>query len=325
MTDALVVIDHLTKRFPGAASPALNRLTTTIKPGQATGLVGPDASGKTTLMRLMAALMTPSEGSLTVCGFDAAAETAPIHDTVGYMPQRFGLYEDLTVLENLTLYADLRGVVGRSRVETFEKLLAFTDLASFIDRLAGALSGGMKQKLGLACALLRSPKLLLLDEPSVGVDPISRRELWQMIYALVEHGVGVVWSTAYLDEAENCAEVVVLNEGRALYQGDPKLMTASVSGQVYQLHGAGAERHSLLARALERPEVIDGVMQGDAIRLVIAKDKAAPTVSELSSEKGLPVHHRHGKSNIASCQHLHFTQPAKVASLYLSNTAVGAF
>ena len=146
------------------------------------------------------------------------------------MPQRFGLYEDLTVLENLTLYADLRGVVGQQRKDTFERLLAFTDLARFTDRLAGALSGGMKQKLGLACAMLRSPKLLLLDEPSVGVDPISRRELWRMVYTLIGEGVGVVWSTAYLDEAENCAEVIVLNEGRVLFQGDPKAMTATMAG-----------------------------------------------------------------------------------------------
>ena len=127
------------------------------------------------------------------------------------MPQRFGLYEDLTVLENLELYADLRGVVGKERDESFERLLAFTDLARFTDRLAGRLSGGMKQKLGLACAMLRSPRLLLLDEPSVGVDPISRRELWRMVNELTADGVGVVWTTAYLDEAENCAEVLVMN------------------------------------------------------------------------------------------------------------------
>ncbi len=289
MKDTLVVIERLTKRFPDSTAPALEGLTTAIKSGQVTGLVGPDGGGKTTLMRLMAALMTPSEGSVTVCGYDVMTETTAIHDTVGYMPQRFGLYEDLSVLENLTLYADLRGVVGRSRTETFEKLLSFTDLARFTDRLAGALSGGMKQKLGLACAMLRSPRLLLLDEPSVGVDPISRRELWRMIYTLVEEGVGVVWSTAYLDEAENCADVIVLNGGRALYQGAPKAMTATVSGQVYQLRGAVADRRSLLARALERPEIIDGVMQGDAIRLVIAQGKSAPRVSELSGAEGLSL------------------------------------
>ena len=240
-----------------------------IRPGVVTGLVGPDGAGKTTLMRLMAALLTPTGGTMSVCGFDCATAPDAIHEAIGYMPQRFGLYEDLTVMENLTLYADLRGVVGDERKRTFEKLLSFTDLARFTTRLAGALSGGMKQKLGLACAMLRSPKLLLLDEPSVGVDPISRRELWRMVYALVGEGVGVVWSTAYLDEAENCAEVIVLNEGRVLFQGDPKAMTRQMSGRVYHLRGAATERRTVMADALTNPDVLDGVMQGEAIRLVV--------------------------------------------------------
>ena len=260
MNDALVIIEGLTKRFAASEPPAIDGLTTAIRAGQVTGLVGPDGAGKTTLMRLVAALLTPSEGKVTVCGFDAATQADDIHDTIGYMPQRFGLYEDLSVIENLDLYADLRGVSNDSREQTFDKLLAFTDLARFTDRRAGALSGGMKQKLGLACAMLRSPRLLLLDEPSVGVDPISRRELWRMVYALIGEGVGVVWSTAYLDEAENCAEVIVLNGGRVLFQGDPKAMTASMAGRVFQLHGAGAARRALLAQSLKSPDVIDGVI-----------------------------------------------------------------
>ena len=164
------------------------------------------------------------------------------------MPQRFGLYEDLTVIENLNLYADLRGVVGAQRAETFERLLAFTDLARFTKRLAGALSGGMKQKLGLACAMLRSPKLLLLDEPSVGVDPISRRELWRMVYQLIGEGVGVVWSTAYLDEAENCAEVIVLNAGPRAVSGRPEGDDQLGRGPRLPTDGAGAERRQALGR-----------------------------------------------------------------------------
>ncbi len=276
MTDALVTIKALTKRYEGNAHVAIDNLTTVIKAAQVTGLVGPDGAGKTTLMRLMAALLSPSSGTISVCGLDVVSEAAAIHDTIGYMPQRFGLYEDLSVIENLNLYADLRGVLGIERRETFERVLAFTNLAPFTGRLAGALSGGMKQKLGLACAMLRSPRLLLLDEPSVGVDPISRRELWRMVYALIEQGVGVVWSTAYLDEAENCAEVIVLNEGNVLFHGDPKAMTAQMVGRVFQLRGAGAERRSVLARALTVPDVVDGVMQGEAIRLVLRKDRNAP-------------------------------------------------
>ena len=201
------------------------------------------------------------------------------------MPQRFGLYEDLSVIENLTLYADLRGVTGKARVDTFERLLAFTDLKPFTRRLAGALSGGMKQKLGLACAMLRSPRLLLLDEPSVGVDPISRRELWRMVYQLVGEGVGVVWSTAYLDEAENCAEVIVMSEGRVLFQGDPKAMTA----RVHLLKGAGAERRQALAKAVALPDVVDGVMQGASVRFVMAAGKPPPEPGAIAREAGAHV------------------------------------
>ena len=144
----------------------------------------------------------------------------------------------------------------------------------------------MKQKLGLACAMLRSPRLLLLDEPSVGVDPISRRELWRMVYQLIDEGVGVVWSTAYLDEAENCAEVIVLNAGRALYHGDPKTMTATVAGRVYRLSGAGAERREVLARALRRHDVVDGVMQGEAVRLVMAEGAEPIAPKEIADVAG---------------------------------------
>jgi ABC-2 type transport system ATP-binding protein len=279
MTEALVTIDALTKRYDATPHLAIDNLTALIKAAQVTGLVGPDGAGKTTLMRLMAALLSPSSGAIRVCGLDVASEAAAIHETIGYMPQRFGLYEDLSVIENLDLYADLRGVVGAKRRDTFEKVLAFTDLARFTDRLAGALSGGMKQKLGLACAMLRSPRLLLLDEPSVGVDPISRRELWRMVYELIKQGVGVVWSTAYLDEAENCAEVIVLNDGHVLFHGDPREMTAQMAGRVFQLHGAGPQRRSVLTSALKLQEVVDGVMQGEAIRLVVKKGGNAQDIA----------------------------------------------
>jgi ABC-2 type transport system ATP-binding protein len=268
VTTPLASIEALTKRFADGGPAAIDRLTTTIKPGQVTGLVGPDGAGKTTLMRLLAALLLPSEGRITVAGLDTEVETTAVHETIGYMPQRFGLYEDLSVMENLVLYADLKGVADCERARTFERLLAFTDLARFTDRLAGKLSGGMKQKLGLACALLKSPRLLLLDEPSVGVDPISRRELWRMVYELVHEGVGVVWSTAYLDEAENCATVLVLNQGKVLFEGDPKAMTQTMAGNVFQVRGAGAKRRELLAEALRQPDILDGVMQGEAVRLV---------------------------------------------------------
>lgn len=287
--EAVAIVHELTKRFTPDAPPALDAISFSIKCGQVTGVAGPDGAGKTTLMRLMAGLLVPTEGSLTVCGYDTIKDSIALHHAIGYMPQRFGLYDDLTVLENLTLYADLRGVVGQARSEAFERLLTFTDLARFTSRLAGNLSGGMKQKLGLACAMLKSPRLLLLDEPSVGVDPISRRELWRMVHALTHDGVAVVWTTAYLDEAENCAEVIVLNNGGLLYKGDPKAMTAHIGDRVFLVEGAGKERRTLLTHALSRPEIIDGVLQGDSVRLVVKEDAPAPTPQELESAEPIKI------------------------------------
>jgi len=283
MREPLALIENLTKRFAANLPPALDTLSFTIGAGQVTGIVGPDGAGKTTLMRLLAGLLKPSEGRATVCGYDTIKDALGLHHAIGYMPQRFGLYEDLTVLENLTLYAGLRGVVGKARAETFERLLSFTDLARFTGRLAGRLSGGMKQKLGLACAMLRSPRLLLLDEPSVGVDPISRRELWRMVNELTADGVGVVWTTAYLDEAENCAEVLVFNAGKLLFQGDPKGMTEHLRDRAFLVRGASGERRELLTRALAKPEIIDGVIQGEAVRLVMAEGAAPPKPAELAA------------------------------------------
>ena len=287
--EAVAIVHELTKRFTPDAPPALDAISFSIKCGQVTGVAGPDGAGKTTLMRLMAGLLVPTEGSLTVCGYDTIKDSIALHHAIGYMPQRFGLYDDLTVLENLTLYADLRGVVGQARSEAFERLLTFTDLARFTSRLAGNLSGGMKQKLGLACAMLKSPRLLLLDEPSVGVDPISRRELWRMVHALTHDGVAVVWTTAYLDEAENCAEVIVLNNGGLLYKGDPKAMTAHIGDRVFLVEGAGKERRTLLTHALLRPEIIDGVLQGDSVRLVVKEGAPAPTRQELESAEPIKI------------------------------------
>jgi ABC-2 type transport system ATP-binding protein len=280
-TEPLANVEGVTKRFGKGAIPALDRLSTRVEPGQVIGLVGPDGAGKTTLLRLLAGLLLPDEGRITVCGFDTGRELAGIRRVVSYMPQRFGLYEDLSVQENLNLYADLHGVTGAERRRAFDRLLAFTDLARFTDRLAGKLSGGMKQKLGLACALIHPPRLLLLDEPSVGVDPISRRELWKMVYDLVDQGIGVVWSTAYLDEAERCAKVILLNEGKVLDDGPPRALTARVEGRSFLVQGAGQARRKVLAAALKLPDVIDGVIQGESVRLVVRRGATPPEPSAL--------------------------------------------
>jgi ABC-type multidrug transport system ATPase subunit len=276
----LVRAEDLTKRFAGGSAPAVDHLTARIESGHVTGLVGPDGAGKTTLLRLFAGLLLPDSGTVTVCGFNTQTQLHEIRRAVSYMPQRFGLYEDLTVRENLNLYADLRGVVGEERERAFARLLTFTGLAPFTKRLAGKLSGGMKQKLGLACALIHPPQLLLLDEPSVGVDPISRRELWKMVYDLVDQGIGVVWSTAYLDEAERCAAVLLLNEGQLLYDGPPVELTARVQGRSFLVQGA-EHRRQVLTRAVRRSDVVDGVIQGSSVRLVMKRGAEPPTSAEL--------------------------------------------
>jgi len=270
MSEDFVRIDGVSKTF-GTGTPALDQITASIKGGEITGLVGPDGAGKTTLIRLMTGLLLPDAGALSVLGFDTRRDAAGIQAAIGYMPQRFGLYEDLSVGENLDLYADLRGLPKAERASVFDELLTFTDLKRFTERLAGKLSGGMKQKLGLACALLKKPRLLLLDEPGVGVDPISRRDLWKMVKDLTQEGIGVVWSTAYLDEAEACTRVLLLNQGKLLFTGEPQELTARVEGRVFKVTGIEGRRRPLLASMLDQPGVIDGVIQGEAIRLVIAE------------------------------------------------------
>lgn len=267
MSEDFVRIEGISKVF-GTATPALDQITATIKGGEITGLVGPDGAGKTTLIRLMTGLLLPDQGTLSVLGFDTRTQAGKIQAAIGYMPQRFGLYEDLSVQENLDLYADLRGLATAERPAVYDELLTFTDLRRFTARLAGKLSGGMKQKLGLACALLKKPRLLLLDEPGVGVDPISRRDLWKMVKDLTREGIGVVWSTAYLDEAEACTRVLLLNQGKLLFTGPPAELTECVKGRVYKMTGMQGRRRPILAKMLDEPGVIDGVIQGEAIRLV---------------------------------------------------------
>ena len=203
--DAVLAAEGLRKSFTAGKRQvtALDGISLRVRPAAVTGLIGPDGAGKTTFMRLAAGLLAPDAGSVTVLGLDATRDALQVQAALGYMPQRFGLYEDLTVQENLDLYADLQGVPREIRRERYEELMRMTGLAPFTRRLAGRLSGGMKQKLGLACTLVRAPRLLLLDEPTVGVDPVSRRELWAIVDRLVTgEGMSVLLSTAYLDEAE---------------------------------------------------------------------------------------------------------------------------
>jgi ABC-2 type transport system ATP-binding protein len=274
----LVQIENLAKQFPGGAPPALAGVSAQIHEGQITGIVGPDGAGKTTLLRLLSGLLTPTGGRISMPGLKAHPREA-----IGYMPQRFGLYEDLTVQENLELHADLRGITGRERTTSFDRLLQFTQLHPFTKRLAGRLSGGMKQKLGLACALLGHPQLLLLDEPGVGVDPISRRELWNIVKNLCGQGIGVVWSTAYLEEAEACHQVLLLHAGRLLFAGPPAALRDRVKGRAVQVRGIKGSRRHFLARSVLRPEVMDGIIQGSNVRLLLRRDAQPPDAAALDA------------------------------------------
>ncbi|HXY06056.1 MAG TPA: ATP-binding cassette domain-containing protein [Burkholderiaceae bacterium] len=285
--DAVAIrLESLVRRFGDVT--ALEGITADFARGRITGLVGPDGAGKTTLLRLIAGLLAPSGGQLRVEGLDPTVEGDALRVRVGYMPQKFGLYEDLSVQENLNLYADLRGVLGPAREQRLARLLDFTDLTRFTSRRAGDLSGGMKQKLGLACALLGEPNVLLLDEPSVGVDPISRRELWRIVRELAAGGMTVLWSTSYLDEAELCDRVLLLQDGQLRFAGPPGELTARLEGRVVQIRAGGSHR-KLLQRALRIPGVIDGVIQGQAIRLVLRDRISVPELSSLAADAGAHV------------------------------------
>jgi ABC-2 type transport system ATP-binding protein len=278
MTEELARIEGLHHGFDGR--PALRNISASIEPGIITGLIGPDAAGKTTLLRLLAGLLRPERGRITVLGHDMSTNAAAAHGSIGYMPQRFGLYEDLSVAENLDLFADLHSLPQAVRGERAARLLHFTGLARFAERLAGQLSGGMKQKLGLACALLARPRLLLLDEPSVGVDPASRRELWAIVSTILEEGraegMGVIWATAYLDEAARCGRVLLLHDGALLADAPPGDFIAPLQGRVFRLSVPDGARRMVANRAAADSGVLDAVVEGDAVRLVLRKDAKPP-------------------------------------------------
>lgn len=278
-----ISINCLTKTFEEAIKPSLSNISAEIRAGKITGIVGPDGAGKTTLLRLMAAILLPSSGNVTIGGSNTKTDAEKIQASIGYMPQKFGLYEDLKVIENLQLYADLRGVPKEDIQDTFDKFLDFTNLQDFQKRIVGKLSGGMKQKLGLACALLKEPKVLLLDEPSVGVDPISRRELWSIVLNLVKEGTTVVWSTSYLDEAEKCDDVLVLSEGDLIFAGPPHKINERVKGRVYQSTKITGNKRNILQNIIKNSQVLDAVIKGEDLKVVLRENAQIADVTSSSS------------------------------------------
>jgi ABC-2 type transport system ATP-binding protein len=278
--------NHLTKRFGTLA--AVDDLTLTVAEGEIFGLVGPDGAGKTTTMRLLAAIMEPTDGEAWVAGCHIVHEAERIKERIGYMSQRFGLYADLTVMENIDFYADIYSEPRKGRQEKIERLLAFSNLTPFKRRLAGNLSGGMKQKLGLACALIHTPKVLFLDEPTNGVDPVSRRDFWRILYQLLREKVTIFASTAYLDEAERCNRVGLIHEGRLLACGTPSEVKKLMRGTILEIRAE--QPRQAVAVLKQQLHAISVGLFGDRLHVVSLEPERTMTEAETTLvQAGLAV------------------------------------
>ena len=266
----------LTKTF--GSRHAVEGLTLDIEEGEIFALVGPDGAGKTTTMRLLTAIMEPTSGDAWVAGHHIVKEAEAVNENIGYMSQRFGLYPDLTVMENIDFYADIYSVPRRGRAERIDRLLAFSNLTPFQKRLAGNLSGGMKQKLGLACALIHTPKVLFLDEPTNGVDPVSRRDFWRILYQLLREKVTIFISTAYLDEAERANRIGLLHRGKLLAVGTPDEVKTLMRGTILEIRAAEPRKATALLR--ERLPGIPVGLFGDRVHIVTGDPGAVAKQAE---------------------------------------------
>ena len=267
---------------------AVRNLTVEVDRGEIFGLVGPDGAGKTTTMRMLAGILEPTSGDAWIDGISVTEDPEGIKEHIAYMPQRFGLYQDLTVMENLTFYADLFRVPKKARGTRMEMLFGFSRLGPFKDRLAGALSGGMKQKLGLACALIHSPRLLLLDEPTNGVDPVSRRDFWKILYDLLKQGISIMVSTAYLDEAERTSRVAMMHHGSIIQLGTPQDLKDLVEGVIFELVSSD------IAQAREVLDGTPGVLEvnvfGDGLHVRGSDASISDGMMERLTRNGIEVH-----------------------------------
>ena len=277
----VIVTTHLSRSF--GTVHAVSDLDLSINKGEMYGLVGPDGAGKTTTMRLLTGIMTPTSGKAWVGGYSVLSDAEQIKDKIGYMSQRFGLYEDLTVMENILFYADIYEVAQRERQVRIERLLGFSNLTPFVDRLAGKLSGGMKQKLGLACALVHTPEILFLDEPTNGVDPVSRRDFWRILYDLLREGVTIFLSTSYLDEAERCARIGLMHKGKVIIEDQPKNVRNSLALPMVEVWTDQARAAGEIAKAVHGVTSVS--VYGDRLHVGLeGKDHAAGVLSKLAQE-----------------------------------------
>ncbi len=285
---AAIAVSGLSRRF--GTLQAVDELTFSVEPGELFGLVGPDGAGKTTTLRMLAGVLAPSSGDAHLAGISVAHHAEAIKPRLAYMSQRFGLYTDLTVAENLAFYADLFRVPRAERAARLERLYQFSGLAPFRGRLAGQLSGGMKQKLGLSCALIHEPEILLLDEPTFGVDPVSRRDLWLIVHEMVARGVTAVVSTSYLDEAERFDRLAFLDRGRTLAIGAPTALQREFSGRLWTLDSAEPRRAKAVLAGV--PAVRWAAPFGNSVHVAMATDGdaegQAQVLAEALARAGLP-------------------------------------
>ncbi len=264
MSEPALRVDAITKSFGAAA--ALSGVSFSVEAGEMFGLIGPDGAGKTTLIRIITSLIDADDGEASVLGFSVKREPARVREIIGYMPQHFSLYQDLTVAENLRFFADLFGVPADERKRRTEELLAFSRLGDFVKRRAGALSGGMKQKLALSCALIHTPRALILDEPTTGVDPVSRRDFWEMLERLRSQGVTILVSTPYMNEASLCQHMVFIHKGKILATGSVGEITALFRGTVYAVAGPNLPAISTGLRGAVAPELVR--ILGDTVQVI---------------------------------------------------------
>ncbi|MBF0320764.1 MAG: ABC transporter ATP-binding protein [Nitrospirae bacterium] len=285
---AAIRASALTKIFAGSPpTTAIDGLSLEIRRGEFYGIVGPDGAGKTTTLRILAGIMECTSGEAWVAGHSILTDREKIKDKISYMSQRFGLYEDLTVMENILFYADIYDVPKKELDKKVERLLGFSNLTHFKGRLAGKLSGGMKQKLGLACALIHSPEVLLLDEPTNGVDPVSRRDFWKILYELWKGGVTILFSTSYLDEAERCTRVALIHRGRVLAEGVPKEIRASLGVHIIELSTSNMQATAELLKSVTGAG--GAVKFGDKFHVTIENPSVKDIISDILKENTIEV------------------------------------